>query len=47
MKVGLDVSPLLQTRAGTARYLDNIVGLSDVRFAFGGRGRGWAVARDA
>ena len=47
MRVGLDVSPFLQTRAGTARYLRQVVPLSDVRFAFGGRGRGWVVARDA
>jgi glycosyltransferase involved in cell wall biosynthesis len=49
MRVGLDVSPLVQTRAGTARYvralLDELPDL--VRLSFGGAGRGAAVVRDA
>ena len=53
MKVGLDVAPLLQTRAGTARWVSGLQrGLerrSDVDvvpLTWGGRGRWTAVARD-
>jgi glycosyltransferase involved in cell wall biosynthesis len=52
MKVAIDVSPLRQTRAGTARYLrgllphlERLVDLQHV--AWGGGGRLTAVARDA
>jgi glycosyltransferase involved in cell wall biosynthesis len=52
VNVGLDVSPLRQTRAGTARYLQGLLPhlerRVDVhRLAWGGGGRGTAVARDA
>jgi glycosyltransferase involved in cell wall biosynthesis len=54
MRVGIDVSPLRQTRAGTARHLRTLLeqldlrtGLQLVRLAFGGRGRLTSVARDA
>lgn len=53
MRVGLDVSPLVQTRAGTARYVTGLAGalaaLPDVeleRLSFGGPGRVSALARD-
>ncbi len=51
MKVGIDVSPLALTRAGTARYLHNLLvhlhGFAEVRtVAFGGRGPGWTLARE-
>ena len=53
MNVGFDVSPLLQTQAGTARYVqglgDALERLPDVRLtrlSFGGRGRPAALARD-
>jgi glycosyltransferase involved in cell wall biosynthesis len=53
MRVGFDVSPLLQTQAGTARYvtglvdeLERIPGLEVSRLSFGGSGRAWALARD-
>ena len=50
MRVGLDVSPLDQTRAGTARYLEQLEQLEDVelvRLAFRGRNRAATVVRDA
>ena len=52
MLVGIDVSPLRQTRAGTARYLDGLLPhlerLVDVeRLAWGGGGRVTAAVRDA
>ena len=50
MRVGLDVSPLEQTAAGTARYLQALDGMDDVdlvRFAHRGRGRVHVVYRDA
>ena len=49
MRVGLDVSPLVQTRAGTARYVQHLLDhLPDlVRLGFGGPGRGWTLLRDA
>lgn len=53
MRVGLDVSPLAQTRAGAARYLRGLIdGLADVegvevhRLALGGSGRLATLARD-
>ncbi|MBA3364385.1 MAG: glycosyltransferase family 4 protein [Actinobacteria bacterium] len=53
MRVGIDTSPLLQTRAGTARYLEGLIGgleeLGEIelrRLAFGGSGRLSAVVRD-
>jgi glycosyltransferase involved in cell wall biosynthesis len=54
MRVGLDVSPLVQTAAGTARVvrglqraLEGRQGLEVVPLSFGGAGRGATVARDA
>jgi glycosyltransferase involved in cell wall biosynthesis len=50
MKVGLDVSPLDQTAAGTARYLqslEEIGGVDLVRLAHHGRSRADTVYRDA
>ena len=51
--VGFDVSPLVQTRAGTARYVEGLCPalerLPDVelrRLSFGGPGRATALARD-
>jgi glycosyltransferase involved in cell wall biosynthesis len=49
LRVGLDVSPLDQTRAGTARYLgqlEGVEGIELVRLAFHGSGRAATVARD-
>jgi glycosyltransferase involved in cell wall biosynthesis len=53
MRVGLDVSPLVQTRAGTARYVTGLSAalerLADVelqRLSFGGHGRAAALVRD-
>ena len=53
MKVGLDVAPLLQTRAGTARWLNGLKAELERRqdvtvlpLSWGGRGRLTAVARD-
>ncbi len=51
MRVALDVSPLRQTRAGAARYLNGLLraGLPGVELhpvAFGGPGRVTAVVRD-
>jgi glycosyltransferase involved in cell wall biosynthesis len=52
VRVGIDVSPLRQTRAGTARYLlgllPHLERLVDVeRIAWGGGGRAATLARDA
>jgi glycosyltransferase involved in cell wall biosynthesis len=50
MRVGLDISPLDQTRAGTARYLDQLRGLDGVALvplAHHGSGRAAALYRDA
>jgi glycosyltransferase involved in cell wall biosynthesis len=52
MKVGIDVSPLRQTRAGTARYLlgmlPHLEQLADVeQLAWGGAGKVATVVRDA
>ena len=53
MKVGIDVSPLALTRAGTARYLTNLLTALESepelelrRYSFGGNGRAAKVARD-
>jgi glycosyltransferase involved in cell wall biosynthesis len=53
MRVGLDVAPLLQTRAGTARWVNGLRGALERRgdvfvvpLSWGGRGRLTAVARD-
>ena len=50
MRVGLDVSPLDQTRAGTARYLEQLRSLDAVEIvplAFHGHRRAATLARDA
>ena len=48
MNVALDVSPLVQSRAGTARYVRGLLGHLDVTpLSFGGASRAWTVARDA
>jgi glycosyltransferase involved in cell wall biosynthesis len=54
VRVGLDVSPLVQTRAGTARHVRGLVGALRGRagldlelLSFGGPGRASSVARDA
>jgi glycosyltransferase involved in cell wall biosynthesis len=48
VRVGIDVSPLLQTRAGTARYLRGLLDRNDyAQLAFGGPGRVSAAVRDA
>ena len=53
LRVGLDVSPLALTRAGTARYLLNLIpalerdpSLELRRYGFGGAGRAMKIARD-
>ncbi len=49
MRVGLDVSPLRQTRAGTARYVRALLTHAEVdyvRLVWGGGGRAAAAARD-
>ena len=52
MKVGVDVSPLVQTRAGTARHVNGLLGALAGRdvdvtpLTFGGTGRPATVARD-
>jgi glycosyltransferase involved in cell wall biosynthesis len=48
MRVGIDVSPLVQTRAGTARYLRGLLAHNEYeRLGFGGPGRAAAIVRDA
>jgi glycosyltransferase involved in cell wall biosynthesis len=48
VRVGIDVSPLVQTRAGTARYLRALLDRNEYeRLAWGGPGRLATVARDA
>jgi glycosyltransferase involved in cell wall biosynthesis len=54
MRVGVDTSPLVQTRAGTARHVRGLVGALRERaglelelLSFGGPGRLSSVARDA
>ncbi len=53
LRVGLDVSPLALTKAGTARYLTNLLDglereptLETRRYSYGGSGRLTRVARD-
>jgi glycosyltransferase involved in cell wall biosynthesis len=53
LKVGLDVSPLAQTRAGTARHVESLAaaleeedGVELRRYGFGGEGRAMAALRD-
>jgi glycosyltransferase involved in cell wall biosynthesis len=53
MRIGIDVSPLALTRAGTARYLTNLLAelerdpeLEVRRFSFGGPGRVTRLVRD-
>jgi glycosyltransferase involved in cell wall biosynthesis len=53
VRVGFDVAPLVQDRAGTARYVRGLAAalerLPEVELhplAFGGPGRAWALARD-
>jgi glycosyltransferase involved in cell wall biosynthesis len=53
LRLGLDVSPLALTKAGTARYLTNLLEglehnptLETCRYSFGGPGRLTRVARD-
>ena len=47
MRVGIDVSPLVQTRAGTARYLRALLDRNEYeRLAWGGPGRATTIARD-
>jgi glycosyltransferase involved in cell wall biosynthesis len=54
LRVGFDISPLAQTRAGTARYVNELTAAlgrkADVelrRYGFGGGGRSVAALRDA
>jgi glycosyltransferase involved in cell wall biosynthesis len=52
MVVGIDVSPLRQTRAGTARYLERLLPhlerlVTVQRLSFGGAGKASTLARDA
>ena len=50
MRIGLDVSPLDQTAAGTARYLESLArldGVELVRLAHHGSSRAATVYRDA
>jgi glycosyltransferase involved in cell wall biosynthesis len=54
MRVGVDTSPLIQTRAGTARHVRGLLGalrdrpdLDLERLSFGGTGRASSVVRDA
>jgi glycosyltransferase involved in cell wall biosynthesis len=54
MRIGIDVSPLAQTRAGTARYLNGLLPrlqadpqIELVQLGFGGPGRLTAVVRDS
>jgi glycosyltransferase involved in cell wall biosynthesis len=54
LAVGLDVTPLVQTRAGTARYINGLIrelrSRHDVdvkELSFGGGARAWNVPRDA
>jgi glycosyltransferase involved in cell wall biosynthesis len=48
MRVGLDVSPLVQTQAGTARYIRGLLAHNEYeRLVWGGRTRLATVVRDA
>ncbi len=47
MRVGIDVSPLVQTRAGTARYLRALLARNEYeQLSFGGAGRLATLTRD-
>jgi len=53
LTIGMDVSPLTQTRAGTARHIESLTaaleeegGVTLRRYSFGGSGRAVAVVRD-
>jgi len=47
MRVGLDISPLVQTQAGTARYIQGLLAHNEYeRLSWGGRTRPATVARD-
>jgi glycosyltransferase involved in cell wall biosynthesis len=47
VRVGIDVSPLVQTRAGTARYLRALLARNGYeQLSFGGAGRAATIARD-
>ena len=47
MRVGLDTSPLIQTQAGTARYVRGLLAHNDYeRLSWGGPGRPATLARD-
>jgi glycosyltransferase involved in cell wall biosynthesis len=47
MRVGLDTSPLVQTQAGTARYVRGLLAHNDYeRLSWGGTGRPATLARD-
>ena len=54
LRVGIDLSPLVQSRAGTARYVSELTAALECepevelrRYAFGRAGRVSAAARDA
>jgi glycosyltransferase involved in cell wall biosynthesis len=54
MRVGVDISPLVQTRAGTARHVRGLLtalrdrpGLELALLTYGGPGRGSSIVRDA
>ncbi len=48
MQVGIDVSPLAQTQAGTARYIRGLLAHNEYeQFSFGGKGRPATLIRDA
>ena len=54
MRVGVDISPLVQTKAGTARHVRGLLGALRDRpglelelLSFGGKGRAASVVRDA
>ncbi len=48
MRVGIDVSPLAQTEAGTARYIRGLLAHNEYeQLAFGGSGRPATLVRDA
>ena len=48
MRVGLDTSPLVQTQAGTARYIRALLAHNEYeRFSWGGRTRPATIVRDA
>src|SRR3972149_5292051 len=53
LSVGIDVSPVVQTTAGTARHVESLTraleeegGVTLRRYSFGGAGRAAAAARD-